>query len=514
MRKDLINEEIIELFKQGKTQKEIAQNFHCSQATLSRKIKTLKELGLIDENIINQHNSNVSIKLSNIDNQILELLKQRKTQNEIANILNCSLRKIGSTVKKLKETGIINEDYINEQLIELIRQGKTCKEISEELQYSISTVSRKINSLKKKNILFRTDQIIELFRQGKTYKQIGDLLNLSEETIQKKVKSLKISGDITADIIKEREKNKKYALDSIDKEIIKFYNLGYSRKKIAEILNIPENSVCSRISRLKKINILKLTEKQIEKQIEKQNNIKNFDYINNQIIELYKKGFSRKKIESILNLTKSNLSYRINYLKRIGLLPDDEKQTQEQNTPEAITFINAEIIKLYNEGYSQTEISKKLNRSCASISRRIKNLSASGMLHSNIQETVNVASFPRSLKKAKSIYHLDSTYQHSFFSKSIEQAKILQEQGKLNLEQLDILADALLIEAPLFKNAITIARLYVGIQQYQKCIKFLNQSKEFFDKEKCSKIDELLSEIKKTIEDNYKASIKPLVLDR
>lgn len=485
MRKDLINEEIIELFKQGKTQKEIAQNFHCSQSTLYRKIKTLKELGLIDENIINQHNSNVSIKLSNIDNQILELLKQRKTQNEIANILNCSLRKIGSRVKKLKETGIINEDFTNRQ--------------NSNLSYP-------------KRYLLPVDdnQIIELIRQGKTYTEISKKLHCSVSTVSLKVKSLKISGDITADIIKEREKNKKYSLDSIDKEIIKFYNLGYSRKKIAEILNIPENSVCSRISRLKKINILKLTEKQIEKQ----NNIKNFDYINNQIIELYKKGFSRKKIESILNLTKSNLSYRINYLKRIGLLPDDEKQTQEQNTPEAITFINAEIIKLYNEGYSQTEISKKLNRSCASISRRIKNLNASGMLHSNIQETVDVASFPRSLKKAKSIYHLNSTYQHSFFSNSIEQAKILQEQGKLNLEQLDILADALLIEAPLFKNTITIARLYVGIQQYQKCIKFLNQSKEFFDKEKCSKIDELLSEIKKTIEDNYKASIKPLVLDR
>ena len=120
------------------------------------------------------------------------------------------------------------------------------------------------------------------------------------------------------------------------------------------------------------------------------------------------------------------------------------------------------------------------------------------------EQKYNKTPFSNYIKKANLISSLDSNYEHSFFSKAFKQAKAINDLGKLTLEDVDILAKALLVEPPTLENVINISRLYIEIKQYQKCIMFLEQSREFFNEEQKSKINEILSQIKTIIKKNQK----------
>ena len=144
------------------------------------------------------------------------------------------------------------------------------------------------------------------------------------------------------------------------------------------------------------------------------------------------------------------------------------------------------------------------------ISHKIKNAKVSGILNSKEEPSNNQTEktlFSNYIKKANLISSLNSNYEHSFFSKAFKQARAINDLGKLTQEDVDILANALLIEPPTLENVINISRLYVNIKQYQKCIIFLEQAREFFNEEQKSKINELLLEIKTTIKNNQKNEI-------
>ena len=357
--------QIIELFRQGKTYKQIAEVLFYNEATIYIRIKKMKDAGIIDETIINERKNNIAYlkqkKLSETNEQIIELLEQGKTRSEIAYAFNLTTYSIYQKVKILHEAGKLSQD--------IIEQNPT-------LAYL-------------KKITIDNAQLKELFKQGKTYREIAEIFNCSESHILRKINILKQSGEINKEILAEREKNKKQSINN---------------------LTI-------------------------------------------QIIELHKKGYSQRQIESMLHCSRTFISHKIKNAKVSGILDSKEKHS--------------------NNKTDKTPLSKHI----------------------------------QNMQKAKSIYYLNSKYGHNFFSKAFRQARAINDLGKLTPEDVDILAKALLIEPPTLENVINISRLYVNIKQYQKCIIFLEQAREFFNEEQKSKINELLLEIKTTIKNNQKNEI-------
>ena len=197
-----------------------------------------------------------------------------------------------------------------------------------------------------------------------------------------------------------------------------------------------------------------------------------------------------------------------NKKKNMNIRLEDER---EKNKKQSINNLTIQIIELHKKGYSQRQIESMLHCSRTFISHKIKEAKATGILNSKEKHSNNQTDktpLSKYIKKAKSIYYLDSKYEHGFFSKAFKQARAINDLRKLTQEDVDILAKALLIEPPTLENVINISRLYVNIKQYQKCIIFLEQAREFFNEEQKSKINELLLKIKTTIKNNQKNKIE------
>ena len=471
-----INKTVVELYIQGKTYKEIGNVLNCSEKVISRKIKKLEKSGLINETIINKRNTNIANlkekKSLKLNTQIIQLFKQGKTYKEIASKLGCSESTIFQKITNLKRSGKIHNDIINERENNKI--------------YNLDDLNK---------------QIIELYGEGYSKKEIANKLNLSISRISIRLKFLRENNLLK---INEEKHSAKYIitnLNYIDSQIINLYKENYTSEEIAEKLNQSHMHILRRIQILHNIGLLEVRE------AETFSNLITLNVLDKQIIELYNEDYTQSEIALKLHRSNSFISNRINNLKKAGILNPNRIIPRKKYTVETLDNINKQIIKLYNEGYTQKEISIKLHYAESSISDRIKHLKASGILILKKEQStkkIDLTLFSKYLKKAKSIYYLDSRYKHSFFSEAIRQAKNIQNSEKLTLKDLDILANALLIEQPLLENVINISRLYVGIKQYSKCILFLKQSKEFFNEEQNSKINELISEIKIIIENNHK----------
>ena len=129
------------LHKEGKTQQEMAQILGYSKATIIKDIAYLKEQG----RIIGRRQMQQKIQEER-RKEIKKLIKDGKTQKEMAQQLQCSEMAISNEVKYLEEHGEVS-DLIQERrkiVKELYKKGKTQKEIAQELKVSVSTISNDI----------------------------------------------------------------------------------------------------------------------------------------------------------------------------------------------------------------------------------------------------------------------------------------------------------------------------------------------------------------------------------
>ena len=395
------NRQIIELFRQGKSYKQIANKvLHCNKATIYARIKKMIDAGIIDETVINERKNNIAYLKSEINEQIIELFRQGKTYEQIAEVLRCKETTIYARIKKMIDAGIIDETVINER-------------------------KNNIAYLKQKKLSETNEQIIKLLKQGKTISEIAHTLNFTTTYIYHKIKILHEAGKLSQDIIEQNP------------------TLAY----------------------LKKITI-----------------------DNAQLKELFKQGKPYREIAEAFKCSESHILRKINILKQSGEINKEILAEREKNKKQSINNLTIQIIELHKKGYSQRKIESILHCSRIFISHKIKIAKATGILNSN--------------------------YEHSFFSKAFRQARAINDLGKLTPEDVDILAKALLIEPPTLENVINISRLYIDTKQYQKCIMFLEQSREFFNEEQKSKINELLLEIKTTIKNNQKKQDRNRQIER
>ena len=448
---DIINErksnlatiysELIELFKQGKTYKQIGDELGLDKTTISQNIKELKIYGVITNDIINKRNFNITYlkeeKSLNIDNQIIKLLKQGKTKIEIAETLGFTTIYISQKIKVLQETGKLSEDII---------------EPNPTLAY-----------LKKKKATINDNEIIELFKQGKTQNEISNCLGCNSSTISLHIQKLKEAGIINDDIISERISN----IASANRQLIELFEQGKTYNEISEALGYPPTIISQKIKNLKKAKVINndtISKRKFNMTYLRKEKIPKID---NQIIKLLKQCKTITEISKTLGLTIALIFKRIRILQKIGILTQD---IIEQNPD--LAYLKKNKVTINDDSISEQKYNK--------------------------------TSLSKYIKEAKLICSLDSNYEHSFFSEAFKQAKSINDLGKLTLEDVDILAKALLIEPPTLENVINISRLYINVKQYQKCIMFLKQSREFFNEEQKSKINEILSQIKTIIKKNQK----------
>ena len=422
------NRQIIELFRQGKSYKQIANKvLHCNKATIYARIKKMIDAEIIDETVINERKNNIAYLKSEINEQIIELFRQGKTYEQIAEVLRCKETTIYARIKKMIDAGIIDEIIINER-------------------------KNNIAYLKQKKLSETNEQIIKLLKQGKTISEIAHTLNFTTTYIYHKIKILHEAGKLSQDIIEQNP------------------TLAY----------------------LKKITI-----------------------DNTQLKELFKQGKPYREIAEVFNCSESHILRKINILKQSGEINKEILAEREKNKKQMVNDLTIKIIELYKKGYSQRQIESILHCSRTFISHKIKNAKASSILNSKEEPSNNQTEktlFSNYIKKANLISSLN--YEHSFFSKAFRQARAINDLGKLTQEDVDILAKALLIEPPTLENVINISRLYIDTKQYQKCIMFLEQSREFFNEEQKSKINELLLEIKTTIKNNQKKQDRNRQIER
>ena len=561
-KKTTINDnEIIELFKHGKTHKEISEALDCTLSVVSQSIQKLKDNGFITDDIINERKSN----LATIYSELIDLFKQGKTYKQIGDELGLDKTTISQNIQELKIYGVINNDIINKrnfnitylkeekllnidnQIIKLLKQGKTKIEIAETLGFTTIYISQKIKVLQEtgklsediikqnptlaylnnKKVIINDNEIIELFKQGKTQNEISNYFGCNSSTISLHIQKLKKAGIINNDIISERISN----IASANRQLIELFEQGKTYNEISEALGYPPTIISQKIKNLKKAKVINndtISKRKFNMTYLRKEKIPKID---NQIIELLKQGKTITELSKTLGLTIALIFKRIRILQKIGILtqdiieqnPDlaylkknkvtinDDSISEQKNKTylrkKTLSKIDNQIIELLKQGKTIAEIADELFYSKSTISKKIKHLKASGILdskegHSNNQ--TDKTSLSKYIKEAKLICSLNSNYEHGFFSKAFKQAKAINDLGKLTLEDVDILAKALLVEPPTLENVINISRLYIEIKQYQKCIMFLEQSREFFNEEQKSKINEILSQIKTIIKKNQK----------
>ena len=411
------------------------------KTTISQNIQELKIYGVITNDIINKRNFNITYlkeeKSLNIDNQIIKLLKQGKTKIEIAETLGFTTIYISQKIKVLQETGKLSED--------IIEQNST-------LAY-----------LNNKKVIINDNEIIELFKQGKTQNEISNYFGCNSSTISQHIKKLKKAGIINDDIISERISN----IASANRQLIELFEQGKTYNEISEALGYPPTIISQKIKNLKKAKVINndtISKRKFNMTYLRKEKIPKID---NQIIKLLKQGKTITEISKTLGLTIALIFKRIRILQKIGILTQD---IIEQNPD--LAYLKKNKVTINDDSISEQKYNK--------------------------------TPFSNYIKKANLISSLNSNYEHGFFSKAFKQARTINDLGKLTLEDVDILAKALLVKPPTLENVINISRLYIEIKQYQKCIMFLEQSREFFNEEQKSKINEILSQIKTIIKKNQK----------
>ena len=177
-------------------------------------------------------------------------------------------------------------------------------------------------------------------------KEIASKLNVSVSSVNYYINMLR----------KKRRITRKKPVDlNLDNQIIELYTAGTKTREIAEIVFLSQDTVKSYITRLKKEGALPT---------QKPKRISSKD----RVLYLYKKGLSRKEIAQKLRIADSSVRVFISKLIAEGKIEKPEVQYGDKASRQE------KVVWLYNFGVSQSDISKLLKFSYATITRDVGEL--------------------------------------------------------------------------------------------------------------------------------------------
>ena len=170
---EIKQEDILEPIRQGKKQSEIATILGVSVSTISKRImkidKALEDEAINEAVQHGLRRAREEVK----QEEILELMKEGKMQHEIAEKLEVSVNTINKKTKEIGKTlvdaarqeavqhglrkrkGREKIQIKKEDILELMKEGKTQQEMAEELEVSVSTINKRIKEINVDFEIFR-----------------------------------------------------------------------------------------------------------------------------------------------------------------------------------------------------------------------------------------------------------------------------------------------------------------------------------------------------------------------
>lgn len=135
----ILKEQVLELYIDNKTYKEIAEILGVSTRTISRYIDDLENKGLITKDIIQKRNKQKNISKLEIEKMILKLRNEGKTLQQISDEIGIHTTTVSNYIKKLRDKGenVDPQLIMKNKIFDLYIDSKTNKEISEILGISI-----------------------------------------------------------------------------------------------------------------------------------------------------------------------------------------------------------------------------------------------------------------------------------------------------------------------------------------------------------------------------------------
>ena len=245
---DKRDKKILKMLKKGLNQTQIANELDISNGSISIRIKRMKERGVVIPN-------DKTIKNNEIDNQIIELLKEGLTQNDIASKLGLTYGQMIYRLKKIRERGLLitNKKKIdNNEILELINKGLNKTQIAQKMGVKRSTISLRIKKMKERGVYIpennepldqKDNKIIELSEKGLTQAKISEMLGVSQQTIHNRIKKMKNLGIKIPDQRKNKKKknNKKHNSKKEQTDIIvqKILDLMITKKaNVNQVMSI------------------------------------------------------------------------------------------------------------------------------------------------------------------------------------------------------------------------------------------------------------------------------------
>lgn len=285
MEKRLTNEVLIELYKKNYTLKEIATLYGYNMASVSKRIRSLIDNGIIEERpklrknritkygkedkIIINIKDDKSIRVIT-DEDIMTLIGYGFKKSRISLITGLPIDMIIDIVKKYKDQNI-EEPKVNKwDIIELYNNNFNRSQIREITGYNEECIMATVNQAIRNGFINRdigyipTSQDKAIMNMYKKYTSIVNIaisMDLSKQEVEQIIDNL-----INKGLLEERNNiarilNKKRIIDGVEDELIlRMYNLSISEDCIAKYYKVDKNVIINAIYRIEK-NKIKIYDK-------------------------------------------------------------------------------------------------------------------------------------------------------------------------------------------------------------------------------------------------------------
>ena len=395
---------IIKLYNDGVSISEMARKIGVSEGTIRRNIATLRNQNklpkLAPRKVITKSDSK---EREEEYRQIIDLYNQYLSIKEISKRTGLSSATVSRYISIMIEEGSLKarnkkrvktkakkakEEEIKarqEKIIEWYNEGITIEEMAKKLGVNRVTVSRYVSELikrgkisstsprveeRQKETLRKKETLIEMYSKGATADEIAQELGLTRNTVYGYIQKLRKQGLIPPAERKKKAEN----LDGKERkkdQYIRLYMEGKTAKEMAEIMGVAIGTVYSNISALRKEGVITPATKRKKKQKKKMSKAKSSkakptNYtpskettMQERILQLYDQGHTKSEISEILQMpydrVEEALKDRIKKRPQLANKPKEVKQLtrKEQYSDEDLYQIRQAIKK---HGYPDNEV--------------------------------------------------------------------------------------------------------------------------------------------------------------
>ena len=235
-----------------------------------------------------------------------------------------------------------------EEIVKKWEQGVTQKELSKEYGVSEALIGRRISEYYEKEEKKKTKQRIELqikeivkrWEQGTTQKKLSKEYGVSRVTISKRISEY---------YEKEKKEKPKQRIELQIEEIVKKWEQGITQEKLSKEYGVSEYIIRKRISEYYEKEEKEKPKQKIELPIE-------------EIVKKWEQGVTQKELSKEYGVSRVTINKRIS----------EYYEKEEKGKPrQRIELPIEEIVKKWERGITQKELSKRYGVSKSTINKRI-----------------------------------------------------------------------------------------------------------------------------------------------